>query len=74
MPKNAAITGEHIGPNDIMIGLPSSGIHSNGYSLVRAVLEKLVPTSQSLLLSIQSTLIAQGVDGPLALLLLEKYC
>ena len=40
MPKNAAITGEHIGFNDVMIGLPASGIHSNGYSLVRAVLER----------------------------------
>ncbi|MEO0230162.1 MAG: phosphoribosylformylglycinamidine cyclo-ligase [candidate division WOR-3 bacterium] len=25
---------------DILIGLPSSGIHSNGYSLVRAIIEK----------------------------------
>ena len=40
MPKNAAITGEHIGTNDVMIGLPASGVHSNGYSLVRAVLER----------------------------------
>ena len=40
MPKDAAITGEHIGSNDVMIGIPASGIHSNGYSLVRAVLER----------------------------------
>lgn len=31
------ITGEDIVPGDVIIGLPSSGIHSNGYSLVRKV-------------------------------------
>lgn len=33
--KNNIITGENIKPGDIILGLPSSGIHSNGYSLVR---------------------------------------
>ena len=28
-----------IKPNDIVIGLPSSGVHSNGFSLVRKVLK-----------------------------------
>ena len=39
-PKGGAITGAKIQPGDIMIGLPSSGIHSNGYSLVRAIVER----------------------------------
>ncbi len=35
LPRKAEIT-----EGDIIIGLPSSGIHSNGYSLVRYILEK----------------------------------
>jgi phosphoribosylformylglycinamidine cyclo-ligase len=33
--KEDLITGKNIKPKDIVIGIPSSGIHSNGYSLVR---------------------------------------
>jgi len=33
--KKKIINGENISSGDIIIGLPSSGIHSNGYSLVR---------------------------------------
>jgi phosphoribosylformylglycinamidine cyclo-ligase len=33
-----AIDGRGIAPGDFIIGLPSSGIHSNGYSLVRKIL------------------------------------
>ena len=38
--KDKIITGENIVPGDIIIGLQSSGIHSNGFSLVRKVIEK----------------------------------
>ncbi len=35
--RKRLITGEQIRPDDAIIGLSSSGIHSNGYSLVRKV-------------------------------------
>jgi len=40
LPKGNQLTGEKITSNDVLIGLPSSGIHSNGYSLVREVIKR----------------------------------
>jgi phosphoribosylformylglycinamidine cyclo-ligase len=34
------VTGERIEPGDAMVGLPSSGIHSNGYTLARKALQQ----------------------------------
>src|SRR5690625_1625477 len=39
--KSKLVTGESIEAGDVIIGLPSSGIHSNGYSLVRKIIEDL---------------------------------
>ena len=33
------ITGEDIAPGDVILGLPSTGVHSNGYSLVRRIIK-----------------------------------
>ncbi|VAW39299.1 Phosphoribosylformylglycinamidine cyclo-ligase [hydrothermal vent metagenome] len=37
--KDAIITGENINSDDVIIGIASSGPHSNGYSLIRKILE-----------------------------------
>jgi len=36
--RDGLITGEHVRPGDVLIGLPSPGLRSNGYSLARRVL------------------------------------
>jgi phosphoribosylformylglycinamidine cyclo-ligase len=36
--RDRLITGDHITPGDVLIGLPSDGLRSNGYSLARRVL------------------------------------
>ena len=33
------ITGENIAEGDVILGLPSTGVHSNGYSLVRRIIQ-----------------------------------
>lgn len=37
--KNQIISGEAVAPGNILLGLSSSGAHSNGYSLIRKIIE-----------------------------------
>jgi len=39
--REKVITGDRVIPGDLLVGLPSSGVHSNGFSLVRKVLEQI---------------------------------
>lgn len=59
--KRKLITGEGIEAGDVIIGLPSSGVHSNGFSLVRRIID-----NQGL--SLQETY--EGFDRPLGEVLL----
>ncbi|WP_293764021.1 phosphoribosylformylglycinamidine cyclo-ligase [uncultured Aquitalea sp.] len=41
--KSQVITGRDIIPGDVVLGLGSNGVHSNGYSLVRKIIDRAQP-------------------------------
>lgn len=46
--KDKIVNGKKIKPGDLMIGLPSNGLHTNGYSLARAVLIPKFPIDKKI--------------------------
>jgi phosphoribosylformylglycinamidine cyclo-ligase len=45
---DAVVTGDRIEPGDVVVGLPSSGVHSNGLTLARKALPDLAETPREL--------------------------
>lgn len=46
--RSRLLTGDRIRPSDVLLGLPSSGLHTNGYSLARKLIfdiQRLTPES-----------------------------
>ena len=63
--KDKIITGEHIKTGDRVIGLPSSGLHTNGYSLARKVFFDIGK------LNVEDTF--PGLQKPVGMTLLEPH-
>ncbi len=38
--RDAVVTGERVASGDVIVGVPSSGVHSNGYTLARKIAEE----------------------------------
>jgi phosphoribosylformylglycinamidine cyclo-ligase len=62
--RDAIIDGHRVEAGDALLGLPSSGLHTNGYSLARHVVAAH---------ELQWDAIVPGTDAPLADLLLEPH-
>jgi phosphoribosylformylglycinamidine cyclo-ligase len=77
--KSALLDGKTIKPGDAIIGLASSGLHTNGYSLARKILfDKLKLTPKSRVAGLRGTLgealLAVHVSyGPLTRAVLKKF-
>jgi len=47
--KSKILTGQSVQPGDVVLGLASAGVHSNGFSLVRKVIDRAGPAAPATL-------------------------
>jgi len=59
--KSEIIDGRSIKPGDVVLGLASSGAHSNGYSLVRRIIERARPDLDAMF---QGQTLAEAILAP----------
>ena len=59
--KSAILDGSQVRTGDVLIGLPSSGVHSNGYSLVRKIMAE-APRQETLAGATDSQSVGYGWD------------
>lgn len=59
--RSQLIDGRRVRPGDVLIGLPSTGPHSNGYSLIRAILSR---ARVSLGMKFEETTLAETLLAP----------
>jgi len=62
--RDEVVDGSRVRAGDAVIGLPSTGLHTNGYSLVRHIIQQR---------EIDYTATLRGTDAPLGDLLLEPH-
>ena len=62
--RDAVINGQRIAPGDVLIGLPSSGLHTNGYSLARRIAFEIAKLSPSALVPELATSIGEALLTP----------
>src|SRR5712692_799090 len=62
--KASVIDGRSIGPGDVLIGLPSAGLHTNGYSLARRVFFEMAGWTPQTCVPELGTTLAEALLAP----------